>query len=51
MIEDDQIVGLLANRPPPAAVKALIDATLDRGATDNVTVVVVKVKKLPESNG
>jgi serine/threonine protein phosphatase PrpC len=51
MIEDDKIVGLLADRPPPAAVKALIDATLDRGATDNVTVVVVKVKKLPESNG
>ena len=33
MIEDDEIVGLLAERPPPVAVKALIDATLDLGGS------------------
>jgi serine/threonine protein phosphatase PrpC len=40
--EDDEIATLLS-QPPEKAVGALIELALDRGAPDNVTVVVVKV--------
>ena len=43
VLEDDEIAWLLEHLAPQAAVDALVEATLERGAPDNVTVVVVKV--------
>jgi serine/threonine-protein phosphatase Stp1 len=43
VLEDGQIAWFLGHLAPQAAVDALIEATLDCGAPDNVTVVVVKV--------
>ncbi|QCI64054.1 PP2C family protein-serine/threonine phosphatase [Phreatobacter stygius] len=40
-LADAEILALLAGRTPRAACDALVDATLSRGATDNVTVIVV----------
>ncbi len=42
MIADDEIAALLARRPVEAATDALIQTTLERGAPDNVTVVLVE---------
>jgi serine/threonine protein phosphatase PrpC len=42
MLRDDQIAALL-ERPIASAVDALIGASLEHGAPDNVTVVVVQV--------
>lgn len=44
MLEDREIAALLgADRPIEIAVEMLVDAALDRGATDNVTVVGVQL--------
>ncbi len=42
MIEDEEIAALLALRPIEAAAAQLIQTTLERGAPDNVTVVLVE---------
>lgn len=42
-LEDDEISRLLAGEPPKAVCRKLIDLTLERGAKDNVTVVVVEI--------
>lgn len=42
-LEDVEIARLLAEGPPKAVCRALVDLTLDRGAKDNVTVVVVEI--------
>jgi serine/threonine protein phosphatase PrpC len=42
MLEDDEIVALLSDRPLATAVDALIEGALARGAHDNVTVVLVE---------
>ena len=41
-LEDDEIAALVRGQPAQRACDALIAATLDRGAQDNVTVVVVR---------
>lgn len=42
-LEDDEIGDLLAHEAPKSVCKALVDLTLERGAKDNVTVVVVEI--------
>jgi len=41
-LSDEEICGKAASLPPQEACDALIEATLERGATDNVTVVIVR---------
>ena len=41
-VEDAELPGFLVGRAPQAAADQLIQTTLERGATDNVTVVVVR---------
>lgn len=41
MLDDHEILGLLAGKDLDAAVDALLAATLDRGAKDNVSIVLV----------
>lgn len=41
-VSDDRIAEVLSSQSPEAAVQSLIDAALDGGGTDNVTVVVAK---------
>jgi len=41
-VEDREILALAKNYPPQRACDFLIKMTLDRGATDNVTVIVIK---------
>ena len=41
-VEDREILALAKNYPPQRACDFLIKMTLDRGATDNVTVVIVR---------
>jgi protein phosphatase len=41
-VEDREILTVAAGHPPQRAADLLIDLTLDRGATDNVTAVVVR---------
>jgi protein phosphatase len=43
-VSDDEIRDTLAARSAQEACKALIDLTLERGATDNVTVVIVRFR-------
>jgi protein phosphatase len=50
MVTDDEIERLLGAAPSPAdAVDALIDAALDAGGHDNVTVVVVDIGRQPRT--
>jgi serine/threonine protein phosphatase PrpC len=42
-VEDDEILALASEHPPQRACDLLIALTLDRGAVDNVTVVVVRL--------
>jgi serine/threonine protein phosphatase PrpC len=49
VLEDPQIAQILASSPDPTATVAnLVDAALDGGAPDNVTVVVADVVEVPE---
>jgi serine/threonine protein phosphatase PrpC len=41
-VEDHEILALAKNYPPQRACDFLVKMTLDRGATDNVTIIVVK---------
>jgi hypothetical protein len=41
-VEDEEIHSSIASHPPQAACDALIDMALERGASDNVTVIVVR---------
>ena len=41
-VDDHEIAGLLQGSTPQAACDALLDLTLQRGASDNVTIVVVR---------
>ncbi len=41
-VADEEILDLTYSREPQAACEALVELTLERGATDNVTVVVVR---------
>ena len=43
MLDDNTILGLLAASPVEETAEKLVDATLDRNATDNVTAVVMQV--------
>jgi serine/threonine protein phosphatase PrpC len=45
-VEDDEIRGVLEGMRPRKAAERLVDLTLARGATDNVTAVVVGVRAL-----
>jgi protein phosphatase len=48
VLDDSQIAGILASSPDPTAtVTNLVDAALDGGAPDNVTVVVADVVDVP----
>jgi serine/threonine protein phosphatase Stp1 len=52
MLEDREIAALLGgDRPIETSVEMLLDAALDRGATDNVTVVGVQLMATAESHG
>ena len=42
-VEDDEIGRLLASEAPKAVCRSLVDLTLERGAKDNVTVVVDEI--------
>jgi serine/threonine protein phosphatase PrpC len=48
-LEDDEIAAMLAERPVNEAVDALIGAALERGARDNVTVIVMRAGAVAES--
>ena len=50
-LEDAEIRDILAGRSPQAACDRLVEVTLDRGATDNVTVVVVRCASKTLVNG
>ena len=41
-VEDHEILACVTQRKPQPACEALVELTLDRGATDNVTVVIVR---------
>lgn len=41
-VDDQEICALAANNPPQRACDLLVDLTLDRGASDNVTVVMIR---------
>ncbi len=41
-VEDHEILGIVSDCPPQRACDRLVELTLDRGAADNVTVVVVR---------
>jgi len=43
-VTDERIAEILGSRPAEAAVHALVDAALEDGGTDNVTVVVAKAE-------
>ena len=43
VLDDNTILGLLAATPVGETAAKLVDATLDRNATDNVTAVVMEV--------
>lgn len=49
-VEDWEILDAVASHPPRAACEKLLQAVLDRGGTDNVTVVLVHIlgKSLPD---
>ncbi len=47
-LEDDVVAVLLADGTPEQAASALVDAAVDAGGRDNVTVVVVDLKPPPE---
>ncbi|HWG81011.1 MAG TPA: serine/threonine-protein phosphatase, partial [Stellaceae bacterium] len=52
MLEDREIAGLLGgDRPIESSVDMLLDAALDRGATDNVTVVGIQLLATADGNG
>ena len=44
-VADDEIGGALAEKSPEAACGSLIELTLSRGGTDNVTVVIVEFRE------
>jgi protein phosphatase len=46
-VGDREILALATQNPPQRACDRLIDLTLDRGATDNVTVVLVRFGPAP----
>lgn len=48
-LDDGDIASALATLPPIGACQALVELALERGGTDNVTVVVVSVGRQPES--
>lgn len=43
LVDDGELAAELISRPPADAVETLIETVLDRGAPDNVTIVVVKL--------
>jgi serine/threonine protein phosphatase PrpC len=47
-VEDQEILAMTSGRPPQAACEALVQLTLDRGAKDNVTVIVVSCRPAAE---
>jgi len=52
MLEDREIATLLGgDRPIESSVEMLLDAALDRGATDNVTVVGIQLVATADGNG
>lgn len=48
LIEDHEIAVLIANNPLEAAAERLIALTLERGARDNVTVILVRAASCPD---
>ena len=49
VLDDEAIAAILANHDPTGAVTALVDAALENGAPDNVTVVVADVVDVDEN--
>jgi PPM family protein phosphatase len=49
-LEDDELAGVLAEHPPERACRELIDRALARDCSDNVSIQVVKVLAIPESD-
>ena len=43
LVSDEELAAILTARPPEAAADLLIQMTLDRGAPDNVTAIIVKL--------
>jgi serine/threonine protein phosphatase PrpC len=50
MVEDHEIVALVRDLPADLAVQRLIEATLERGARDNVTVAAVRALSVPDQH-
>jgi protein phosphatase len=51
LVETDEILEVVRTHPPERACRTLIDLANQRGGTDNITVVVLKVKKTGSNNG
>lgn len=49
VVSSDEIAGILVDGDPTGAVTRLVDLALERGAPDNVTVVVADVVDVPET--
>jgi len=50
VVTNDEIAGALASGDPTGAVTRLVDLALERGAPDNVTVVIADVVEVPDSS-
>jgi len=50
VLTSDEIAGLLASGDPTGGVTRLVDLALERGAPDNVTVVIADVVEVPDSS-
>jgi serine/threonine protein phosphatase PrpC len=44
LVDNDELAAVLTSRNPDAAADLLIETTLARGAPDNVTAIIVKVR-------
>ena len=51
LVESNEILDVVRIHPPEQACRSLIDLANQRGGTDNITVVVLKVKKSNTHNG
>ena len=50
MLSDEEIREMVDGHSVEGAVRALIDATLERGATDNITAVLIDCRRAPTTS-
>lgn len=51
VVDDDEIANVVEDLEPAAAVTKLVDVAIDRGAPDNITVMVAQTRAKSESKG